>query len=336
MLATPLPAGIFDSRNRLADALMLPPAEVVALGVQPWPERSAILGIGISGPENPDDDWSFHVYVADAATAERVPREFEDYAVGVEIVGEFTAAAMGPGAVPLIYPTPRWPVGGGLSIGHQQRTALTGTLGCRVDDPGGVFILSCNHVLANCNQGQQGDTILQPGPADGGGSAPGDALATLYQAHPLDFSGATNHVDAALASVDPSRHGDLSAAIEQIGPLNGSQDLTQLPSHGWREQVRKTGRTTGCTQGGIVTVGTLVWVTYPGVGRALFDDQFVVHRRAAQFPTPGLFADAGDSGAVVVDTSNRAVGLLCAVDSQTGNTVVNPIAYVLNQLGVTL
>ena len=56
------------------------------------------------------------------------------------------------------------PAPGGVSIGHRDITA--GTLGCLVAKNGQTFILSNNHVLANSNEADPGDPILQPGPYD--------------------------------------------------------------------------------------------------------------------------------------------------------------------------
>jgi hypothetical protein len=62
-------------------------------------------------------------------------------------------------------PRDRWRpvVPPGTSVGHYRITA--GTFGCLVRRGGDVFILSNNHVLADVNDGQEGDAILQPGPA---------------------------------------------------------------------------------------------------------------------------------------------------------------------------
>jgi len=54
----------------------------------------------------------------------------------------------------------------GYSIGHYKITA--GTLGAIVDRNGEKLILSNNHVLANCNDANVGDSIIQPGSYDGG------------------------------------------------------------------------------------------------------------------------------------------------------------------------
>jgi len=57
------------------------------------------------------------------------------------------------------------PAPGGVSIGHYKITA--GTLGALVYDKitGEPLILSNNHVLANSNNANLGESILQPGPA---------------------------------------------------------------------------------------------------------------------------------------------------------------------------
>ncbi len=74
----------------------------------------------------------------------------------------------------------------GVSIGHYKVTA--GTLGTMVKDraTGDRLILSNNHVLANGNEAQIGDAILQPGAIDGG-EMPADVIAQLERFIPLRF-----------------------------------------------------------------------------------------------------------------------------------------------------
>jgi hypothetical protein len=75
----------------------------------------------------------------------------------------------------------------GVSIGHYQVTA--GTFGALVTDraTGERFILSNNHVLANSNDSQLGDAILQPGAIDGGLN-PGDVVAHLHRVVKLRYT----------------------------------------------------------------------------------------------------------------------------------------------------
>ncbi len=77
---------------------------------------------------------------------------------------------------------------GGVSIGHYQVTA--GTLGAVVRDrsSGEYLLLSNNHVLANSNDAQIGDPILQPAATDKGVN-PSDVVARLERFVPLRYVG---------------------------------------------------------------------------------------------------------------------------------------------------
>ena len=77
------------------------------------------------------------------------------------------------------------PAPGGVSIGHTDITA--GTLGCLVKRGSEILILSNNHVIANSNDAERGDTILQPGPADGGRN-PADKIAELEDFVEITFN----------------------------------------------------------------------------------------------------------------------------------------------------
>ncbi|WP_257230204.1 hypothetical protein [Bacillus paranthracis] len=110
------------------------------------------------------------------------------------------------------------PAKGGYSVAHRNVTA--GTIATCVYDilpngstnpplhgygiPNRYYILSNNHVLANSNNANIGDFILQPGPLDGG-SDPTDRIATLSRFIPITFSpqvpleNQNNLVDAAIA-----------------------------------------------------------------------------------------------------------------------------------------
>jgi hypothetical protein len=240
---------------------------------------------------------------------------------------------------------------GGVSIGHYLVTA--GTLGSVVQDAssGERLILSNNHVLANNNQAQIGDAILQPGRADGG-QLNADTIGTLLRFEPIRFNEtqatcdlalafaqlgnmaarvmgskhrvkafysdpeASNLVDAALAR--PADDREVVDEILELGPVNGA-----LPAE-LGMNVRKSGRTTGLTSGRIVILNVTVDVDY-GNGSARFEDQIV--------STP--MSQPGDSGSLLVaGEALKAVGLLFAGSDQA--TLYNPIAHVQSALGITL
>lgn len=248
--------------------------------------------------------------------------------------------------------TDRWrPAPGGVSIGHYQITG--GTLGCLVHDraSGDRLILSNNHVLANSNNANIGDAILQPGAVDGG-RRPADTIAALERFVSIRFriapsrcgvaegaagianaiaslmgsehrlqayrqdENAINRIDAALAH--PKENELLREDILEIGRVEGDMPVEL----GMR--VRKSGRSTGLTFGDIRVVDTTVDVRY-GDHTARFIGQLV--------STP--MSKPGDSGSLLVAADSlHAVGLLFAGSDQA--TIYNPISDVLNTLRVDL
>jgi len=242
--------------------------------------------------------------------------------------------------------TTKWrPAPGGVSIGHIDITA--GTLGCLVTKDDLVYILSNNHVLANSNQAQIGDPILQPGPHDGGTIE--DRIATLEEFVPIVFETGEsvcpianrlvnilnpvarlvgsrhrlrafqqdpemNLVDAAIAR--PISADLVSKRILEIGEPQGiNEGVLGL-------KVRKSGRTTGLTSDEITQVYVTVQVSY-GAGKvAVFTDQLLT----------GAMCAGGDSGSVVVDGANHVIGLLFAGSKSA--TIINRIQNVVEALGV--
>jgi len=224
------------------------------------------------------------------------------------------------------------PAPGGVSVGHVSITA--GTLGSRAIGLTAPWnnrhlILSNNHVLANSNAARVGDSILQPGPADGG-RHPGDQIAVLARWVPINFGGAANVVDAAFGWAWHERiRGEQyyisggRAAYYRTGtaPLAPSLGLI----------VGKSGRTTGLTQGRVTQIGVSVNVNY-GAGRvALFRNQIAI-----QSVNANPFSAGGDSGSLIWHWANgvRPVGLLFAGGG--GTTFANPIGSVLAALNIRL
>lgn len=235
------------------------------------------------------------------------------------------------------------PAPGGVSIAHERVTAGTfGVLAHRVT--GEPVILSNNHVLADSNLGRVGDAILQPGPYDGGTAA--DRIGTLAAFVPITFgerelgglgrlleralgrflapmglglrrlpSGKTNLVDAAIAT--PLNREVVAPDILEVGAIAG----TAAAALGTR--VKKSGRTTGLTRGRVTGLDATVEVDYGGM-TAVFRGQIV----------SDILSRGGDSGSLIVDDGNRAVGLLFA--GGTATTILNPIEAVLAALHITL
>lgn len=240
----------------------------------------------------------------------------------------------------------------GISIGHYKISA--GTLGAIVKDKKTrkPMILSNNHVLANItngrdNRAQIGDPILQPGSYDKGNKT-NDVIGYLERFIPLNKGeGAaecqvaiaverffnffihllrpnynmrffknegSNLVDCALAR--PSSDQAVSNDIIGVGQVQGVKEAAV------GMKVQKSGRSSGLTNGSVVAIGSSVSVNMGDSEVAVFDNQFVT--------TP--ISKSGDSGSLVLDMGNNAVGLLFAGSEKA--TVCNRIQNVLNLLKI--
>ena len=250
--------------------------------------------------------------------------------------------------------TDRWrPAPGGVSIGHKLITA--GTLACLVTRGGEWFVLSNNHVLANMNNAEIGDEILQPGKADGGTVA-ADVIATLWEFVPVKFlfdnlpdcptaTGVAKMVNLLARLVgskhrvrafqdDPLATNLVDAAIAKpIYPDNVIRDVLGIQTPTGHREVKlgdpvvKSGRTTGVTRGTVTQVDATLQIVY-GNNIAVFEQQVVTDAECG----------GGDSGSIVLadDESGDAVGLLFA-GTQDGKTMIMcQIGHVLDLLGVEI
>lgn len=261
----------------------------------------------------------------EASKAAALPEEIEAVPVIVMVTGEIKALKGPPGNGGGFDPTKKHrPAPNGVSLGHPDITA--GTLGCLVESGNTTYILSNNHVMANENQAQIGDDILQPGTFDGGTAA--DRIAELSDFETIVFStSANNVVDAAIAKVDDVN--DVTGETELEG--YGFPSSTIAPAAVGMD-VRKYGRTSGQTETstkktreGVTAINATVNVGYAS-GVARFVEQIVITKRN--------YSTGGDSGSLIVDLNNNPVGLLFAGGSNI--TIANPISEVLSAFGVTI
>ncbi|HHY38492.1 MAG TPA: hypothetical protein GX507_06160 [Clostridia bacterium] len=246
------------------------------------------------------------------------------------------------------------PAPGGVSIGHYKVTA--GTLGAIVADKktGQPLILSNNHVLANMSEGNDdrasiGDPILQPGRYDGG--TDDDIIGHLERFVGIYRSGeeakcavaqglerlanriiktirpkyslkiyktvdVPNLVDAALAK--PVSAEVVEKSILEVGPVKGMTEA-QVGM-----KVKKSGRTSGLSFGEIKVVGATMKVAMGDIGYAYFSDQIVTT----------AMAQPGDSGSLLLDENDRAVGLISAGSEYA--SMAGTISNVLEMLEATL
>jgi hypothetical protein len=210
----------------------------------------------------------------------------------------------------------------GSSVAYAGGTAGTLCGFVRRGD-GAPELLSCNHVIADCDRAAPNAAILQPGPSDGGKAA--DLVGRLAYAHPLG----ENAVDCAVATVETGVTADLSS-------LAGFGDLTGLVAPSWYsdpttvgQRVAKVGRTTGITHGRVTVLSFSSNVTYPIGTRTL----------TGMIELAGydeVFAMRGDSGAMVFTGPDLlAAGMLIAV-ADNGKSYMTRLDTVLSSLGAVL
>jgi len=319
--------------------------------------RGNVVGVGVGFKETVEgltDELAVVVNVArklplaQLAESDKVPGDLAGVKTDVIETGRFLAGQASTTAETQNSTKGRWrpTISPGVSMGHTDVTA--GTFGCLVRRGSDLFILSNNHVLANVNNAQAGDDIIQPGRYDGGRLE--DNVATLAEFIPIDFGG-----DSASCTIATTLEKLLNFAAEALGskhrlmayqtspgenlvdaalarPLNPTQFSTEIHKIGTPAgvaeatlgtSVQKTGRTTGHTQGRITQIDVTTSVDYNG-RTATFTGQLMA---------TGM-SEGGDSGSAVLDDNQNVVGLLFAGSPRA--TLVNPIQTVLRLLDVEL
>jgi hypothetical protein len=263
-----------------------------------------------------------------AAGVRGLPASLDGVPVSVVVTGEIRAipatAKVRPSAGG-VKTTDRFarPVPIGVSTGNSGECSA-GTIGARVKAGTATYALSNNHVYALENHAAIGSTVLQPGRYDLNCAAGGanEFLGTLSKFVSINFStNANNRVDAAIASAST---GNLGKSTPSNG--YGTPSVTTVAA-ALNQAVKKYGRTTGLTTGSVVGLNSTVNISYSS-GTARFVGQIMIKGK-------GQFSRAGDSGSLIVDSSNRPVGLLFA-GSSNGYTFANQIGDVLSALGVSI
>ncbi|KLU76449.1 hypothetical protein G8V05_08010 [Clostridium botulinum C/D] len=205
----------------------------------------------------------------------------------------------------------------GYSISAAELNA-SGTLTCLVTDGKEKYILACNHTIAGENRFPIGEPIVQPGISDKG-RVPKDVIAMLSKYIPIQFEGyiftPENYVDCAIGKV--VKRDIVSSNIAIIGELKGVKNVNI------GDVVKKIGTTTECTENKILGVGITIKIKMD-TGIALFKNQIAT----------GLMTKPGDSGSIVVDKNNYAVGVVIAEGIK--NTLITPMRSVLKSLNVEI
>lgn len=225
------------------------------------------------------------------------------------------------------------PMGRKLTVGCStaHRGGRTGTLGffARRERDGAMGFVSANHVIAALDKGQEGDEIFHPAMSDGGRTL-GDCVGLLAGDYPRLNQRGPRTVDCAFAR--------LVDGVEYEACSVGAGDrLSNIPAPPEQSlEVGKIGRTTGRTSGRITAFALDDSVINYAFGEARFKAQIEIES-ADKSP----FSRPGDSGSVVFTADGHPLGLVYSRSaaggaSNMGLTMVNPIAVVLDALGVSL
>ncbi len=303
-----------------------------AVHLQRLREYPNVVGTGVGLREvggEVTEQIALRVYVSrklpveDLAPEDMLPREIDGIPIDVVL------APMYPLQVPAAHRREHDAPPGGVSIGNLDLGG-SGTLGASVCDAqtGEQLVLSNWHVLCGRRTPGPGpgcrrsEPVIQLGQGGGDTGGTDDRFAELHRAV------LSREVDAAVARVTLERF--VEQTLFGLGALNG----LGRPRLG--QAVRKSGRTTGLTSAVITDLSAEVEIPYsdvePGFGVGAlnwsmrFRNQIVVHGEG--------FSRRGDSGSLVVDAANRAIGLLFASDLYRRGTL-NPIDAVIRELGIS-
>lgn len=303
-------------------------------------DGSQIVGVGISsgGSEEPASlpgQPSLMVFVENDGDQEHVRRELSDV-MGVQAASDdgLPMEVVVTGVVEA-YSSNRSkfrPAPAGASVGHHKITA--GTIGGWARGKGNrsnrLLMVSNNHVLAASNSGKYGDSILQPGRADGGINTR-DRVAILERYVPIKFSsGSVNYVDCATGWCWPSRV--RRDHVYHFGPFPKYFKVGRCVRQPRNNMiVGKTGRTTNLTIGRVTSTGVSINVNFGPAGVAHFRDQFAVRSFGLK-----PFSAGGDSGSFVWSWDSRrcVTGLLFAGGG--GTTFCNRFSRVVSALDIRL
>jgi hypothetical protein len=256
--------------------------------------RSDIIGVGVDEVEK---IIKLYINCEKTCDIDSIPHTIGGYPVEIVPLGSFAPLSDGG------YRTyPFRPVVGGISAAHVNVSA--GTIGAVIRDKytGMKLILSNNHVFANTSSttngwAHEGDIIIQPGRADLG-IVGEDNIATLYRWIPFQDT-KMNIVDAALAL--PINQEDAVMYILADHELNVIPVLGVSPVSS-AIRVKKYSRTSDVDWGRVIDWNFSVGVEYKDGITRTFTDQLLV-----QIQTQG-----GDSGSLLLDENDKAVGLIFA------------------------
>ncbi|PKQ89390.1 hypothetical protein CXK86_20290 [Paenibacillus sp. BGI2013] len=220
------------------------------------------------------------------------------------------------------------PLCGGIQIGPCRKVngnSIRGTLGAIVQtQEGKLCALSNFHVLCVDTDWKIEDAVAQPVDIAG---CPTNMAGNLLSGTLYGKFGKTERVvDAAIAEI---KDRNVTSNIPGIGKITGFAS----PEIGSR--VRKVGMVTGLTygkvEGGLENMSVIPYGH--GIGDVTFKNSI---RITADKDHNEIFSQNGDSGAIIVNEHNQAVGLLFAGTTDNSITLANDIQEVKQTFQITM
>ncbi len=281
------------------------------------------VGIGMLGSTN---EYCIQVFIIDAneemwtnTAAEPLPSSYRGVPVipiEMAAAGFLSDAGLSSAAASAQYPNGirdgQEVLIGGISGANTNLTGQSGTIGyfctrkSKLPRRKEIHLLSNSHVFADLRKAKvdDGDLIMQPSPGEPGSNRP---IGTLVNFSILKFDDMRepNHVDAAIARLwGPERHDPL---IPLIGAVKGYVKKADIEIG---EAARKFGRTTGYTEGRVFSIYLDIWIRYDRTGQsAFFQNQILIEPALPAFTK---FVSKGDSGSLLIDGNQHAIGLIFA------------------------
>ena len=236
-------------------------------------------------------------------------------------------------------------------VGAYPQFLSVGTLGFFVkDDQNRLYLVSNNHVIANENDARVGNAVVQPGTLDLTDTEL-DLMDTLNKLRnalrigklsawvDIEFPTSSgipfNEVDCAIAVVEENLRSmtevnrvGLGGVSRGLGPNFRIDPATDQFVGSTR--VYKAGRTTGWTEGDVVSIGVITDVEYDA-GVARFQNQIAIQPTA---DNGGPFSNSGDSGSGIYNENHQLAALLFA--GSTSRTLANPARSVISALEAEL
>lgn len=169
-----------------------------------------------------------------------------------------------------------------------------------------VYLLSNCHVFADLSKTQKdnNDLIQQPSPGE---NKRHNFVASLEKYVPIQFDNDIenpNYIDAAIAKLFQGKEHRLEIPV--IGKINDyvAKDKVEIG-----QKCRKFGRTTYYTEGEIFSIHLSIWIKYAATNQeSFFTEQFLIVPTGAH----NDFVKGGDSGSLVANYENKAIGLIFA------------------------